>query len=100
MKHAKIMGRIVLLFGIVMLMSFIPENFRDLFGDWQCEGLHYDKELMQDVGCLYEGQGTYHHHNSTWHWGFRHYIWMLMGLALFIYNAVIIIIEINKHNNE
>ena len=75
MKHFKIMGRIVLLFSIVMLMSFIPENNREFFGDWHCDGHNL--------------------HEPTWHWGFRHYMWMLMGLALFIYNAVLIVIKLD-----
>lgn len=94
MKHFKIMSRIVLLFAIVMLMSFVPENNRELFGDWQCEGTHY--ESGEYTGCQYVGVV----HGTTWHWGFRHWIWMLMGLTLFIYNAVLIIITINKNQNE
>lgn len=98
MKHTKIMGRIVLLFGIVMLMSFIPENFRELFGDWQCEGSHYNPSDRSHIGCVYISQ--YESHSPTWHWGFRHWIWMLMGVALFIYNTILIIIKIDKHNTN
>lgn len=88
MKHFKIMGRIVLLFSIVILMSFIPESNREFFGDWQCNGGNYYKK----EGCLY---GADFVHGPTWHWGFRHWIWMFMGLALFIYNAVLIIIKLD-----
>jgi len=93
MKHFKIMGRIVLLFSIVILMSFIPESNREFFGDWQCNGGNYYKQ----EGCLYGGSYL---HGPTWHWGFRHYIWMLMGAALFIYNAVIMIIKLDKESQD
>ena len=93
MKHFKIMGRIVLLFSIVILMSFIPESNREFFGDWQCNGGDYYKK----EGCLY---GADFVHGPTWHWGFRHWIWMFMGIALFIYNTVLIGITLNKNKDE
>ena len=80
MNHTKTMLKIISLFGIVILMSFIPENFRDFFGDWYCEN--------SDNLCKYDASA---HHAATWHWGFRHYIWCLMGLTLFIYNVVLMI---------
>ena len=98
MKHFKIMGRIVLLFSIIILMSFIPESNREFFGDWQCQGMTYLKANGEYLGCYYEGNRA--PHDPTWHWGFRHWIWMLMGIALFIYNTVLIIITLEKNQDE
>lgn len=63
-------------------MSFVPEHFRDFFGDWYCDN---SKNFCQ--------YGLEVRHASTWHWGFRHFVWCAMGLTLFIYNVVIIIDE-------
>jgi hypothetical protein len=91
MKHFKIMGRIVLLFSIIMFMSFIPDSFPEFFGDWYCDGGNYYKQ----EGCLY---GPAAIHGPTVHWGFRHYIWVFMGITLFIYNAVIMVIKLDKES--
>ena len=87
------MARLALLFLTVMAMSFIPENFPALFGDWLCEGRH----LVNDefIGCTHL-PGLHSSHNPMIHWGFRHYIWFAMGLSLFIYNLVLIINLIDK----
>lgn len=98
MKHVKIMGRIVLLFSIVILMSFVPESNREFFGDWQCQGMTYVKASGEYLGCYYEGSMA--PHDPTWHWGFRHWIWMLMGLTLFIYNTVVIVITLDKEYDK
>ena len=77
------MLRIVILFVTVMLMSFIPENFREAFGDEYCKIQHH----------IYGGN---FHDYPEWHWGFRHFAWCGMGITLFIYNAVLLIGEIEK----
>jgi hypothetical protein len=96
MKHTIIMGRIVFLFAITMALSFIPDLFHEAFGDWHCNGTEIvrdtDGKYMYYAGC-YENQLE---HSSTWHWGFRHFLWMLMGLSLFVYNTILIISSINK----
>jgi hypothetical protein len=79
-------------------MSFVPENFREFFGDWQCEGSHYNPSDNSHSGCVYTSY--YDNHPPTWHWGFRHWIWMIMGVTLFIYNVVLIIIKIDKYNTN
>jgi hypothetical protein len=74
-------------------MSFIPESNPEFFGDWQCNG----GNQFKSEGCMY---GVDSIHGPKWHWGFRHWIWMLMGLTLFIYNAVIIIIKLDKESQD
>lgn len=92
MKHYKFMGRIALLFLIVIMMSFIPDNFHEFFGDWHCEG----GDQLSHQGCEY---GPDLIHNATWHWGFRHWMWMFMGVSLFMYNLIWIISDISASKN-
>ncbi len=79
--------RLVAIFAIVILFSFIPETFPDFFGDWACEGgkavITGNTYTIQ--GCSYGGDMD---HGPTTHWGFRHWMWTLCGVSLFIWNVV------------
>lgn len=66
-------------FAIAIFVSFIPDAFPQFFGDWMCSGNNYTERL-----CQYRVDN---HDPHTWHWGFRHWLFMLMGLVLFILNA-------------
>ena len=82
--------RLVAIFAIAMLFSFIPETFPDFFGDWVCQGGKYQYvENGPDIheGCMY-GINASNSHNPTTHWGFRHWMWTLCGASLFIWNIV------------
>lgn len=81
---------IVALFLCAIFISLIPDKFPLLFGDWHCSGGHYSDGHY--YGCQY-GPGA---HNHTWHWGFRHYLFFLMGLSLFALNVARIIKIMNK----
>ena len=81
--------KIFTLFAIAILGTFIPEQFPDFFGDWQCNGGYYDLNLHQYVGCRY---GDLQHGAGT-HWGFRHWLWFVCGATLFFYNLVYIFAE-------
>ena len=72
----KISLRIIAVFIAAILVSLVPDLFPKLFGDWYCVGMY-----EQLKGCLYEGNYS-GYHNPTWHWGWRHYLWFLMGLSL------------------
>lgn len=88
-KTQKISIRIILLFTIAMLMTFIPENFRDFFGDWKCQGSgKYLKESWVYSGCNYGESGT---HEAEFHWGYRHWLFFTMGLTLFVIQVIDII---------
>jgi len=98
--HYLIMARIAAMFVIVIFTSFIPELSPDFFGDWLCQGRIKDAQGVFS-GCDHTmGSGDYSTHNSTWHWGYRHYIWAFMGIVLFIYNAFLIINIIDKTTKE
>ena len=78
--------RLVAIFAIAMLFSFIPETFPDFFGDWVCQGgkVIVEGNSYDIVGCSYTQQD----HMPSTHWGFRHWMWTLCGVSLFIWNVV------------
>ena len=87
-KNLKLMIDIVLIGLILMLVSFIPEHARDFFGDWKCQGsgtLIEGKYMIHYTGCNYSSAGF---HDAAWHWGFRHWVWMVMGAALTITRVI------------
>jgi hypothetical protein len=88
--------RIITIFSIIIIASFVPELFPDFFGDWKCQGCVRAKLSSPNYydGCLYGNIGV---HNATNHWGYRHWIWFLMGLVLFIYEISEFITK--KNNN-
>ena len=78
----KVSIQIIALFSVAILMSFIPECFRDFFGDWKCAGSGgYIIGAYKYQNC---NSGLNGMHEATWHWGYRHYLFFLMGLTLFI----------------
>ena len=94
--------RIIIMFSIVMAMSLLPEAYPNLFGDWKCQGSSYGKFVPETqreyshfdlIGCDYAG---YDSHNPTIHWGYRHWIYFLMGLSLFVVQVKDLVDFINK----
>jgi len=83
----KVKLKLVAIFAIVILFSFVPETFPDFFGDWVCQG---GKVIVQGSSYNIEGCSYGHQmdHMSTTHWGFRHWMWTLCGVTLFIWNVV------------
>ena len=86
--YTRLSFNIMIVFLIAILASFIPENMPTFFGDWVCNGGKYVStgEYTYDVqGCDY---GPQNNHLPTLHWGFRHWLWLLMGTTLFIIQIV------------
>ena len=81
-KTLKMTIKIILLFLIPFAFSFIAENFRWLMGDWFCNGRYSD--WSEHENCTYDTLI----HMPTWHWGFRHFVIIAMGLTLFIVGVV------------
>jgi hypothetical protein len=79
-------------FLIVIVASFIGDLFHDLLGDTLCIGRFYNATHLGS-GCNY----YLAEHAPTWHYGFKHWILVLMSVTLFIYNIVTMI---NKAENE
>lgn len=97
----KVSIRIVLLFTLTMALSFIPEYCHTLFGDWLCKGsgVVIGHEYLTPVYSLCNySVGIYEYHDPTWHWGYRHWLWQLMGLSLALVQIVNIIIIINTED--
>lgn len=86
MKLFKISIQIIFMFVSAMLISIIPENL-ELFGDWTCSGsgtfvaptYHYVDGHFQR--CNYAQFG---YHDAIRHWGYRHWLFCIMGLCLFV----------------
>lgn len=98
MKNIKVSLRIIALFTVAIFISKIPELYPNFFGDWYCQGkelIRYDKNDWPIYsGCdMHEGW-----HSSKWHWGYQHYLFFLMGLALSIIQIIDIFKLINKDN--
>lgn len=96
MKILKISCRIILLFSAVMAFSLIADSLPDFFGDWKCEGsIEKIPGIYAYKGCNY---GDFGYHDASWHWGYRHWVFFLMGFCLSIVQAVDIINLINKED--
>lgn len=82
MKKLRLIG----LFSLVIAMSFLPEMFPKFFGDFNCNGGVYEVvgNTLKRSGCL-EWSNS---HGPKTHWGFRHFVFFVMGLTLFIWGLV------------
>lgn len=92
----KVSLRIIALFTVAIFVSKIPDIYADFFGDWKCEGSigPISTGSWQYKGCNY-GEGF---HDSTWHWGYQHYLFFLMGLSLSIVQIADIVNILNNKN--
>lgn len=87
---------IVILFSIAILASFIPEQFASFFGDFSCNGSTY--EISTSGIYIRHGCDMFDIHQAQTHWGYRHYLWFLMGLTLFFGQIVRIINLLTKQH--
>ncbi len=99
MKHQVYFGitiRIILLFGVAMLATFIPEHLREFFADEDCTNNVYYMYGKKFIGC--QGAEVI---NDGYDWGVRHYwyFWgMLLLFLLSLANVVVSIVNlVNKH---
>jgi hypothetical protein len=89
--------KILAVFVVMFFASFVPESNHELFGDWKCKGgqmIRYENKPTEYIGCQYTGGGV--QHNPTWHWGIRHWVWLLTGLTFSIWTIVEVITEKTK----
>lgn len=94
-KRLNVIFQIILLFAFAIGMSFVADSLHNFFGDFHCNG---SGKLIND-GTLfgkYNGCNTLdifggREHDPTWHWGYRHYIFFLGGVCLFIVQSIYII---------
>ncbi len=85
--YHKLSLNVMALFLIVIFASLIPDSNHEFFGDWVCKG---NKTIIDKsgfygyltIGCDYGPDPK--NHSPTIHWGYRHWLWLCMGLSLFV----------------
>lgn len=101
---------IVIIFVTGIAMSIVPELFPKFFGDSFCQGktIVFEKqsnnsgrvwsEPISYTGC---DQGAPQvAHNPEWHWGYQHWMWFAMGIALFIVQIFRIVNITENHGKK
>jgi len=83
--------RIVVLFTVAILSTFLGDYLHLFLGDWKCDGS--GKRYLEGIYVLYErcNYSLCNLHDSSWHWGYRHWIYFVMCITLFIIQVVDII---------
>lgn len=78
--------QVIVIFMTVIFVSFIPDHLHDFFGDWFCGGKSLTVQLCFNNGF----------HSPQWHWGYRHWIWFIMGFILFVLQCIRVVLFIDK----
>jgi hypothetical protein len=94
-KTIKLSVKVVLLFAIPIFMSFLPELYPVFFGDWFCMGSGEHLEGVNSYRSCNHLGGFNGFHLKSWHWGYRHWAFVLMGLVIFIVQAFDLISDEN-----
>lgn len=84
--------RVIKLFVIAIMMSFVADNVHEFLGDNLCNGNIEAKVRFLDY-CKF---GYYHAHGESYHWGFRHWTLFFLGIILASIQAISIIITIHE----
>jgi hypothetical protein len=87
----KLTLQVTAVFAIIILGSFIPDALHNFFGDWFCKG------RVNGAGC---DEGESYSHLPQWHYGYRHVMWILMNICLFIIQAFRIGMFIKEKNQK
>lgn len=91
-KTIKISIRVIAIFIIAITLSFVPDLLPNFFGDWFCQGHTTQTNTDCQYGAYYDS------HNPEWHWGYRHWLWLFMGISLFIIQVIDIITFLEKES--
>lgn len=94
-KTTEISLRIATMFLFAIGMSFIPEIFPTFFGDEICTGSGDLTIANQGYPVHYEFCDYDYYHNKTIHWGYRHWLYLTMGISLFITQVISLIWDIS-----
>jgi hypothetical protein len=97
----KLQFRVLIMFAVIFVASYIPDAYPSYFGDWLCNGS--GERITHGTGW----DATYHYskcnyssyHNPRWHWGFRHWAWLCLGITMLIINIVQFIQKEVEHQN-
>lgn len=88
-KTIKVSLRVIVLFTVAILISKIPDIYPDFFGDWLCKGRWFNEK--NGLYGNWEGCDVFSAHNPTFHWGYQHYLFFLMGLCLGVLQIIDIV---------
>lgn len=93
-KTIRVSFRIVLLFITAILLSTVPDYLFSFFGDTVCNGIIFNK--IEGKNEFFTHWGGVHKDVQV-HWGYRHYLYFLMGFCLTIVQIVDIISIIEEN---
>lgn len=80
--YSKLSLQVIFVFAVIIISTFIPDQFHSFFGDQMCSGNLIGGD--NSYRCS-DGWTRYQYpHQGEWHWGARHYLWCMMGIVLFI----------------
>lgn len=85
-KSQYISLRIILLFTVAILSTFLGELLSGFLGDWECD----------ITGMCHYGYGKEYY--SHVHWGYRHWLYFVMCVMLFIIQANDVIQLVKKQS--
>jgi hypothetical protein len=85
----KISIRIIVIFTTAIIFSLISDQIHVWLGDWYCQGS--GKLIIEGIYSHHTNCDNGNYHEATWHWGYRHYLYFLMGFSLAIVQIVDII---------
>ena len=90
----KVSFKVILLFFAAMLMSFVPdiEVVSNFFGDYEHVSAKFG--CSHGLALHYASEGEVHVH-----WGWRHYLFNIMCIILFVIQAIRIIAFISEESD-
>lgn len=89
--------QVIIVFTTVILVSFIPDYFHSQMGDTLCNGRVLNLTTMQYEYYWHNG---HEHKDMEWHWGYRHWLFFIMGITLFVIQIFRIVHLINNTKIE
>ena len=93
-KTQRISLKVIMLFTIAILSTFLGDYLHNFFGDWKCKGSGQRViDTYYYTNCNYAETGF---HDATWHWGYRHWLYLCMCITLFVLQVIDIINYSNK----
>lgn len=92
--HFSLSLQVVAIFAVAMLASLMPDLYPEFFGDYKCTGKLWNEKLNVYLGCSAPAEGP---HGPTNHWGYRHFLFFLMGIVLFVLQAIRLVSFYNKN---
>lgn len=101
---AKISFRVIALFVTAMLVSFVPDWLHEFFGDNLCTTGNIGESSLKETSswgsthyCEWGWtRGSYPHTAGIYHWGYRHWLFLVMCIILFIIQVIDIIQTFDK----